>query len=74
MDQAETWHVANPQGLYFKSKGLDLLNHFSVMQLTKSSQTCFLGLSSKDKEKKKKAFNLPHDIWQELSAEYSLSS
>lgn len=54
MARVETWHVVNPHGLYFKSKGLDLLNHFSVMQLTKkkSSQNCFLGLSSKDKEKK----------------------
>lgn len=54
MDQTETWCVVNPQGLYFKSKDLDLLNDFSVMQLTKkkkkSSQTRFLGLSSKDKE------------------------
>lgn len=54
MAQAETWRVANPRGLYFKSKGLDLLNYFSVTQLTKkkSSQTWFLGLSFKDKEKK----------------------
>lgn len=53
MAQSETLRVAKPRGLYFKSKGLDLLNHFSVMQLTKkkSSQTWFLGLSSKDKEK-----------------------
>lgn len=35
MAQSETLRVAKPRGLYFKSKGLDLLNHFSVMQLTK---------------------------------------
>lgn len=38
MDQTETWCVANPQGLYFKSKDLDLLNNFSVMQLTKKKK------------------------------------
>lgn len=38
MDQTETWCVVNPQGLYFKSKDLDLLNDFSVMQLTKKKK------------------------------------
>lgn len=74
MAQAEAWLVVNSRGLYFKSKGLDLLKPFFCYATNKKNhlRPVFGGLSSKDKAKK--AFNLPYDIWQEFSAEYRLSS